>query len=135
LKEPQAVLSTLLESGVVVQGRHVLAELSGCPARLLDDAARLQQLLCDCARQGGATVVSAHFHHFSPQGVSGVVIIAESHITIHSWPEFGYAAVDVFTCGHAEVAERVMQLISTALQAAEVKQTSFERNAQGAHKI
>lgn len=113
----------------------MLAELIDCPRALLDDAARLQLLLCDCARQGGATVVSAHFHKFSPQGVSGVVIIAESHITIHSWPELGYAAVDVFTCGKAEIAERVMQLVTTALQPGEVKITAFQRSPQGARKL
>ena len=51
------------------------------------------------AELAGATIVSSNFHHFSPHGVSGVVIIAESHLTIHTWPEYGYAAVDLFTCG------------------------------------
>jgi S-adenosylmethionine decarboxylase len=55
--------------------------------------------MVDAAKEARATVIGAHFHEFSPHGISGVVIIAESHLSIHTWPEYGYAAVDVFTCG------------------------------------
>jgi S-adenosylmethionine decarboxylase len=108
-------------------GRHVLAEMSGCPPEVLNDLTALEASFRKCAVDGGATVISAHFHPFSPQGVSGVVIIAESHITIHTWPEHGYAAVDVFTCGHPEVAEAVMALLITSLRAETVHRTSFQR--------
>jgi len=108
-------------------GRHVLAELTGCPPHLLNDAAGLETCFRECAETGGATLVSSHFHHFSPQGVSGVVIIAESHVTVHTWPEHGYAAVDVFTCGCPEVAEAVMELVIAALQAESTHRTSFKR--------
>lgn len=108
-------------------GRHVLAELTGCSAAVLNDVASLESCFRDCAKKGGATLVSSHFHHFSPQGVSGVVVIAESHVTVHTWPEHGYAAVDVFTCGCPEVAEAVMARIVTALRAKNVHRTSFER--------
>jgi S-adenosylmethionine decarboxylase proenzyme len=113
-------------------GRHVLAELTGCPATVLNDAVSLEKCFRRCAVEGGATLVSSHFHHFSPQGVSGVVVIAESHITVHTWPEHGYAAVDVFTCGHPEVAEAVMALLIITLQAETVHRTSFER---GPHAV
>lgn len=109
-------------------GRHVLGELTGCSAELLDHAELLERRLRECASEGGATVVSSHFHRFSPQGVSGVVVIAESHITIHSWPELGYAAVDVFTCGRPEIAEGVMKLIVAALGATAADVTSFDRS-------
>lgn len=108
-------------------GRHVLAELTGCPAAVLNDPAGLEKCFRRCAEEGGATLISSHFHHFSPQGVSGVVVIAESHVTVHTWPEHGYAAVDVFTCGRPEVAEAVMELLITALGAETVHRTSFER--------
>jgi S-adenosylmethionine decarboxylase len=111
----------------VPAGRHVLAELTGCPPEVLNDLAGLEICFRKCAVEGGATLVSSHFHHFSPQGVSGVVVIAESHITVHTWPEHGYAAVDVFTCGHPEVAEAVMALIIAALHAETVHRTSFQR--------
>lgn len=108
-------------------GRHVLAEMTGCPPEVLNDVAGLETCFRNCAEKGGATLVSSHFHHFSPQGVSGVVVIAESHVTVHTWPEHGYAAVDVFTCGRPEVAEAVMALIITALGAQNVHRTSFKR--------
>jgi len=109
------------------EGRHVLAEMTGCPSGLLNDVAGLEVCFRNCAVEGGVTVVSSHFHHFSPQGVSGVVVIAESHITVHTWPENGYAAVDVFTCGRPELAEAVMNLIVNALRAKNVHRTSFKR--------
>jgi len=94
-----------------VNGSHILLELSGCDRALLQDAVQLEQLLKQAAADGGATVVSSHFHLFAPQGVSGVVIIAESHVTIHTWPEKSYAAVDVFTCGHEDVSRQIATLI------------------------
>ena len=108
-------------------GRHVLAELTGCPHDVLDDAEALEVCFRDCAEKGGATLVSSHFHRFSPQGVSGVVVIAESHLTIHTWPEHGYAAVDVFTCGRPEIAEAIMALVIASLGAETVHRASFAR--------
>ena len=80
-------------------GRHLLLELKDCDRVLLNDLEALRQVLRQAAAECGAEILSDSFHHFSPQGVSGVVIIAESHLFIHTWPEYGYAAVDVFTCG------------------------------------
>lgn len=108
-------------------GRHVLAEMTGCPPDVLNDPGRLEPLFRACAEKGGATLVSSHFHQFSPQGVSGVVVIEESHVSVHTWPEHGYAAVDVFTCGRPEIAEAIMELIITALGATTVHRMSFQR--------
>jgi len=80
-------------------GRHLLLELKDCDPEVLNDLEFLKSSLYEAAVQIGATVIGDSFHRFSPQGVSGVVIIAESHLFIHTWPEYGYAAVDVFTCG------------------------------------
>jgi S-adenosylmethionine decarboxylase proenzyme len=80
-------------------GRHLLLELQDCDREVLNDLGFLRQAMLAAAIESGATVMGESFHHFSPQGVSGVVIIAESHLSIHTWPEHGYAAVDVFTCG------------------------------------
>ena len=80
-------------------GRHLLLELKDCDRVLLNDLEALRQVLRQAAAECGAEILSDSFHHFSPQGVSGVVIIAESHLFIHTWPEYGYAAVDIFTCG------------------------------------
>lgn len=80
-------------------GRHILVEAEGCDPTTLNDPGRVEAILVAAALQAGAEVREVAFHRFSPQGVSGVVVISESHLAIHTWPELGYAAVDVFTCG------------------------------------
>lgn len=82
-----------------VLGRHVLAEVYGCPFDVLNDVKKVEEIMVTAALEAGAEVREVVFHKFSPQGVSGVVVISESHLAIHTWPELGYAAVDVFTCG------------------------------------
>ncbi len=80
-------------------GKHLLLELKDCDRETLDDLNFLRDILLAAANEAGATVLGESFHQFNPHGVSGVVIIAESHLFIHTWPERGYAAVDIFTCG------------------------------------
>jgi spermidine synthase len=80
-------------------GRHVLLELYDCDPEKLGDAGSVRHSLMGAAAMAGAHIVTELFHQFAPQGVSGVVVIQESHLAIHTWPEKGYAAVDVFTCG------------------------------------
>ena len=80
-------------------GRHVLAEVYGCRFEVLNDIKQVEDIMVNAALEAGAEVREFVFHKFSPQGVSGVVVISESHLAIHTWPELGYAAVDVFTCG------------------------------------
>ncbi|MCS7097422.1 MAG: adenosylmethionine decarboxylase [Candidatus Methanomethyliaceae archaeon] len=79
-------------------GKHIILELFGCDVKALDDLKGIAETMRKSAEEAGARIVGEAFHKFNPQGVSGVVIIAESHISIHTWPEFGYAAVDIFTC-------------------------------------
>jgi spermidine synthase len=80
-------------------GRHILVEFVGCSAEVLNDVDIIEKGMVDAARNASATVINSTFHHFSPFGVSGVVVIQESHLAIHTWPEYQYAAVDLFTCG------------------------------------
>lgn len=82
-------------------GRHILVEFSDCNADVLNDVATIEKAMIDAAQTAGATVINSSFHHFSPWGVSGVVVIQESHLAIHTWPEYKYAAVDLFTCGES----------------------------------
>ncbi len=84
-----------------ILGRHLIAELAECDRGVLDNLPQLEEYLNESVRRSGATIVRSVFHRYNPQGVSGVVVIAESHISIHTWPEYGYAAVDFFTCGNA----------------------------------
>lgn len=80
-------------------GKHLLLELKDCEAGVLNSVESVREIMMAAARAAGATIVDVSFHEFNPFGVSGMVIIAESHLSIHTWPEYGYAAVDVFTCG------------------------------------
>lgn len=80
-------------------GRQIVVEYYGCNPEILNDVAYVKRSMRDAAIASGATVVQEAFHLFNPHGVSGVVVIAESHLAIHTWPEYGYAAVDLFTCG------------------------------------
>lgn len=80
-------------------GRHMTIEYYECAVKVLKEKDTTAQVLLIAAKESGATIVDTSFHQFSPQGVSGVVVIAESHFTVHTWPEHAYAAVDIFTCG------------------------------------
>ena len=80
-------------------GRQIVVEYYGCNHVILNDVAFIKRAMRDAAIASGATIVQEAFHLFNPHGVSGVVVIAESHLAIHTWPEYGYAAVDLFTCG------------------------------------
>jgi S-adenosylmethionine decarboxylase len=82
-----------------LMGRHILAEIYGCDFDILNNQEKIEEIMVNAALEAGAEVREYVFHKFSPQGISGVVVISESHLTIHTWPELGYAAVDVFTCG------------------------------------
>jgi len=81
-------------------GRHILVEFFGCSSEILNDVPTIETSMVEAAKEALSTVINSTFHHFSPYGVSGVVVIQESHLAIHTWPEFQYAAVDIFTCGN-----------------------------------
>lgn len=80
-------------------GKHLLLEMRDCDKKILADLATVRNAMVSAAQEAKATIVEIAFHEFSPFGISGMVVIAESHLSIHTWPEYGYAAVDVFTCG------------------------------------
>lgn len=80
-------------------GHHYIVEASGCDPEIISSVAKVQQILVRAAELVGATVWSVSFHKFPPLGVSGVVVISESHLSAHTWPEYGYGALDIYTCG------------------------------------
>ncbi|WP_078555454.1 adenosylmethionine decarboxylase [Bacillus alkalicellulosilyticus] len=98
-------------------GRHVIAELWGCDVNKLNDMSFIERTFVDAALEAGAEVREVAFHKFAPHGVSGVVIISESHLTIHSFPEHGYASIDVYTCGDRIDPNVASSFISKALEA------------------
>ena len=99
-------------------GKHLLVELKECNRERLSDLDFLKDTLLSAAREAGADILGESFHSFPPYGgVSGVVIIAESHLSIHTWPEYCYAAVDIFTCGNSLRPQRAVDLLVKELQA------------------
>lgn len=110
-----------------VFGQQILSDYFGCDAAILDDLTQLQILLMAAARYARATPVCQEFHRFLPHGISGVVIIAESHLTIHTWPEHGYAAVDFFTCGAHTNPLLAHQLLTTSLRAKDSRYQILQR--------
>ncbi|MEE6449556.1 MULTISPECIES: adenosylmethionine decarboxylase [Bacillaceae] len=98
-------------------GRHVISELWGCNTEKLNDMKFIEETFVDAALRSGAEVREVAFHKFAPHGVSGVVIISESHLTIHSFPEHGYASIDVYTCGDRIDPNVAANFIAEALEA------------------
>ena len=80
-------------------GKHLILELWGCESKALDDQEGIENMLVDAVDSCGAPLICVKTHKFSPQGVTGVAVLAESHIAIHTYPEYNYAAMDIFTCG------------------------------------
>jgi S-adenosylmethionine decarboxylase proenzyme len=107
-------------------GRHLLVEFTGCDAAALADLAGVTAAMLRAAEASGATIVTHSFHHFSPHGVSGAVIIAESHLAIHTWPEHGFAAVDFFSCGGVDM-DAGVALLRTAFAAQDERRVALER--------
>ena len=108
-------------------GRHLILEYYGVDESLLNDVGRIETIMVDAAKHMRATVVTSEFHHFNPHGVSGAVIISESHLTIHTWPEFGYAAVDVFTCGNVIDPWQAHALLSEKFKPTKESTMEFKR--------
>ena len=93
-------------------GNHALADISGSTSPLLNDAAGLEQLLVEASLSVGATVLTRHSHAFEPQGVTAVVVLSESHVSIHTWPEWGGATIDAYTCGDPDPVQLIEHVIA-----------------------
>ncbi|CAB3918407.1 MAG: adenosylmethionine decarboxylase [Achromobacter pulmonis] len=108
-------------------GRHILADFHGVSASLLGDAQALERELLRAAEAAGARVLGTHFHHFGAgAGVTGVVMLSESHISVHSWPEHQFAALDIFMCGAARP-ELALECLRAALGPDSARVTTVER--------
>lgn len=103
-------------NGMNTQSQHLLVELFGCNTDALKNKTLLTQLLEKAASAANVTIVQSVFHQYSPQGITGIVIIEESHLSIHTWPEYGYASVDFYTCGDGEP-EAALNVIEQGLEA------------------
>jgi len=108
-------------------GTHLIVELYECDTKKLDDVSFVEKAMLDATEKSGATIISHNIHKFNPHGVSGVVIIAESHVSIHTWPEYGYAAVDVFTCGDCINPWAVEEVLEQRLNAGNTSSMEMKR--------
>jgi len=115
-------------------GVHILAEYYGCNNDILNDRDKIEQYLNEAAKIAGATVVASAFHNFNPYGVSGVVVIAESHLSIHTWPEYGYAAVDIFTCGNTVDPWKAYTYLKDKLMSSDFSTMEMKRGLLGTVK-
>lgn len=107
-------------------GKHILLELSGCPGKLLNNAAYIEQTFETAVQIAGANVIARVSHHFAPTGVSVVFVLSESHLSIHTWPDQGYAAIDCYTCGKCD-SEGACRHIAQELEARDLHLTVVDR--------
>jgi len=110
-----------------ILGKHLIVEFTKCDMTILDDMEKLEEFMKESVRISGATIVKSSFHRYNPQGVSGVVVIAESHISIHTWPEYGYAAVDFFTCGESVDPYKAYEYMKEKLNSSVAHVTEIKR--------
>ena len=108
-------------------GRQILVEFYDCSQERINSSDFIESSMLEATAASGATIVSHDFHTFSPHGVSGVIVIAESHVTIHTWPEHGYAAVDIFTCGETINPWVIMKSLEAAFCADKVSSMELKR--------
>ena len=116
-------------------GRHVLADLSNCQKELISSVDFVKKTLEEAVVKAGATIISSRFHQFTPIGVSGIILLSESHCSIHTWPEEQYAAIDIYTCGEHVFPQIACDYIAEKLGALEVCITSVERGLKSARKL
>lgn len=124
LTDPDREDHFVRRDGKTFAGEHLIIEVIGGEG--LDDEDRIQTAFRDCVQACGATLLHIHTHKFTPQGVSGVAVLAESHISVHTWPEIGYGAFDVFMCGDAQP-WRSIEVLRSAFSAGDVRVTRLLR--------
>lgn len=102
-------------------GRHVIADLGGCDPRVLANVGEIKRAMVGSAKYMRASIVDSIFHAFNPFGVSGVVVIKESHVAIHTWPEHGFASIDIYTCGTKLNPRKAVRYLEEKLKAKKIK--------------
>ena len=111
-------------------GTHLLLELRQCNPRLLDDLEYVRETMIEAAKFMDAQIIGESFHRFNPQGITGVLAIAESHLSIHTWPELDYAAADIFTCGSSQNPQAAARVIIERMQSKDSSIQIIERGIE-----
>ena len=131
-KKNQVLHSFSNDEEFILQSKHLLLELYRCDYEKLNDESFLRCILSRAAKLAKATVLNLISNKFEPQGVTAIALLAESHISIHTWPESNYSAVDIFTCGRNMIPEQASQYLIESLQAEEHSLRVIERNPPAA---
>jgi len=118
---------------VATLGSHTILELYDCPSDLLDDEYQVRAFVREAATRARCTLLGELSHHFEPQGVTAIALLAESHISAHTWPEAGYVAVDIFTCGESTLPEEAARYLCRMFEARRHEIRRLERGLQ-AHR-
>ncbi|MBF0474304.1 MAG: S-adenosylmethionine decarboxylase proenzyme [Deltaproteobacteria bacterium] len=108
-------------------GKHLIIELYECDREIINDLEAVEHHITESVRVSGASIIKPYFHKFSPHGISGMVIIAESHFSIHTWPEYGYCAVDIFTCGDLIQGDKAMNYLKEHFKCQNVSLMEIKR--------
>ncbi len=111
-------------------GKHCILEAYGCNQKKLDDEGFIRTMLIAASQNAGATLLNMITHKFSPLGVTGLALLSESHISIHTWPESGYAAIDVFTCGNKTNPEKACKLMAKELSSTKYSLKTISRETK-----
>ncbi|MDW8132946.1 MAG: adenosylmethionine decarboxylase [Candidatus Calescibacterium sp.] len=124
----------LIQPVIPTLGKHIIVELSGCEANSINEIASVEKTMVEAATKANATIIKSVFHKFSPVGVSGVVVISESHLSIHTWPELGYAAIDIYTCGNTTKPFKACYYLAQKFKAQKIKATYILRGIENKRK-
>ncbi len=108
-------------------GTHIILDLYGCNSNLLMHVEDVQSIMREATKRAKFTVVTEEYHQFKPHGVSGATIIQESHLTLHSWPEFGYASLEIYYCGNNDFVEDAVVYLVGAFEAKHVERKDMKR--------
>jgi S-adenosylmethionine decarboxylase len=108
-------------------GNHLIIELYDCQVEAINDAKTVEDRLIEAVRLSGAKMVQSVFHKFNPHGISGVIVIEESHFSVHTWPEYGYCALDIFTCGDEIDYYSALHYLKNEFQAKNLSVTEMKR--------
>jgi len=108
-------------------GNHLIVELYDCSDEVINDAQIVEEAMTEAVRVSGANIVQSVIHQFNPHGISGVVVIEESHFSVHTWPEYGYCALDIFTCGDEVDYYSALQHLKKEFRAKNLSVTEMKR--------
>lgn len=116
-------------------GQHYIVEASGCDPEIISSVSKVEEILVKAAEKARVQIWSISFHRFHPHGVSGVVVISESHLSVHTWPEYGYVALDIYTCGEESEPEEAVEYALEMFRASSVHVTEISRGLQEGDNI